>query len=197
MGFKEIREYIINELKSKSLGDCYYHGVNHSLEVENACIDISREEGIFSEKEMELLRIAALSHDIGYTESVENHEILSVDFIIGVMPDFGFSTEDMSMVESLILVTKFPHKPESLLEKIICDADLSYLGTDEYESQASKLKKELVDIQGIRFNTEKEWIEYQASFLEKHKFFTKYACDNYDPYKRKIIDKLRNKLKIL
>ena len=197
MGLKRIRDYIIKELESKSLGDCYYHGSDHSLEVEQACVEISSTEESFSEKEIELLRVAALSHDIGHVESMDNHEVLGCNFIIGIMPSFGYNEDDISLVKSLILVTKFPHKPNSLLEMIICDADLSYIGTEKYNCQADKLKKELIDLHGYKFDDDKTWIEYQVSFLEKHEFFTKYARENYNPNKKAIIEELKNKLILL
>ena len=197
MRLKQIRDFIINELTSKSLGDCYYHGSDHSLEVERACISISEAEESLSAEEVELLRVAALSHDIGHVESMDNHEVLGCNFIIGIMPKYGYTSEDLELVKSLILVTKFPHKPSSLLDKIICDADLSYIGTDKYNCQADKLKKELIELHDFNFENDKVWIEYQISFLEKHKFFTKYARDNYNPNKKMIIKELKNKLTLL
>jgi len=197
MGLKEIRNYIVSELISRSLEDCYYHGADHSLEVEMACVEISKSEESISAEEIELLRVAALSHDIGHILSKENHEKLGCDFVLGIMPDFGYSEEGLAVVESLILATKFPHKPNSLLEMIICDADLSYLGTDKYTCQSEKLKKELVELNGYNFDDEKDWIEYQVSFLEKHKFFTKYAQEHYNPNKNRIIEELKEKLTLL
>ena len=197
MGLDRIRNFIINELTSKSLGDCYYHGSEHSLEVEQACIDISKNEDSLTTREVELLRVASLSHDIGHIESMDNHEVLGCNFIIRTMPNFGYTEEDISLVKSLILVTKFPHKPKSLLENIICDADLSYIGTEKYSCQAEKLKKELVELHNYKFEDEKDWIEFQVSFLEKHVFFTKHAHENYNPTKKIIIEELKNKLTLL
>ena len=194
MEIDKIRNFIIKELTTKSLGDCYYHGTNHSLEVEQACINIAKTEESLTSKEIELLSVAALSHDIGHIESMDDHEVLGCNFIKNTMPNFGYSQEDISLVESLILATKFPHTPKTLLENIICDADLSYIGTDKYNCQADKLKKELSELHNNKFESEKEWIEFQISFLEKHTFFTKYARKNYNPKKQLIIEELKNKL---
>lgn len=194
MRLDKIRKFIINELTSKSLGDCYYHGSEHSLEVEKACVDISKYEDGITDKELELLRIASLSHDIGHIESMDNHEVLGCSFVIRTMPNFGYTEADISLVKSLILVTKFPHKPKTLLEDIICDADLSYIGTENYSCQAEKLKKELVELHNYNFEDEKKWIEFQVNFLEKHVFFTKYAQEKYNPTKKLIIETLKNKL---
>jgi len=194
MEIDKIRDFIINELTHKSLDDCYYHGTDHSLEVERACIEIAKTEKSLTAKEIELLSVAALSHDIGHVVSMDNHEVLGCNFINNIMPDFGYSQEDISLVRSLILATKFPHKPKTLLENIICDADLSYIGTDKYNCQANKLKKELAELHNNKFEDEREWIQFQISFLEKHTFFTEYARKNYNPTKQLIIKTLKNKL---
>ena len=197
MRLDQTREYILEELENKSLGKCYYHGLKHSLEVEQACISISESEISLNEKDIELLRVAALTHDIGHFEKMEDHEVLGCDFVLKFMPKFGYNQEEISVVTSLILATKFPHKPSSLLENIICDADLSYLGNGDYYSQAKKLKNELVELHEYKLDLEKDWINFQIDFLDEHSFFTNYAKNNFDPNKNKIIDELKTKLTLL
>ncbi len=197
MRLEKIRNFIINELGSKSLAGCYFHDMEHSLEVERACIAISENEKDISARELELLRIAALSHDIGHIERMVDHEVLGCSFIIKTMPDFGYSSKDIALVEALILATKFPHSPKTLLENIICDADLSYLGTDDYKVQADKLKKELIELHDFELSDEVKWLKFQIEFLEKHIFFTDYANDNFKMNKKLTIEKLKNKLTLL
>ena len=197
MRLNKIREYITNELSSKSLHECYYHGTDHSLEVEQACIEISKQEKDITPQQIELLRIAALAHDIGHKENMNNHEVLGCNFISKLMPQYGYTNKDVTTVESLIMVTKFPHKPKSLLENIICDADLAYLGSGKYDEQSEKLKKELIELHNFELNDETEWLGFQINFLEKHVFFTKFAKDNYNPNKSLIVQKLKEKLTLL
>ena len=197
MRLNKIREYITHELNSKSLHKCYYHGTDHSLEVELACIEISEQEKNITPLQIELLRIAALSHDIGHIENMDNHEVLGCNFISKLMPQYGYKPEDIAIVETLIMVTKFPHNPKSLLENIICDADLAYLGSGKYNEQSEKLKKELIELHNYELNDDIKWTEFQINFLEKHVFFTKFAKDNYNPNKDKIIQKLKDKLTLL
>jgi|LGVD01.1.fsa_nt_gb predicted metal-dependent HD superfamily phosphohydrolase len=197
MRLEKTRKFIIQELQKKSFNSCYYHGVDHSLEVEEACVAISEKEDGISDYETELLRIAALSHDIGHSEKRNGHEILGCNFIMRFLPGFGYSPEEISLVKGLILATKFPHNPKTLLENIICDADLAYIGLGVYDEQADKLRKELVDVFGYKFDDEEIWINYQIEFLEQHNYFTKYAQDRYDPIKNIVIKNLTEKLTLL
>jgi hypothetical protein len=43
----------------------------------------------------------------------------------------------------LIHVTEIPHKPLNHLQEIICDADLDYLGRNDFQEIADNLKAEL------------------------------------------------------
>ena len=49
-------------------------------------------------------------------------------------------------VTSCINATKMPQSPGSLIEQILCDADLAHLGTDEFSA-----KNELLASRIIRF----------------------------------------------
>jgi putative nucleotidyltransferase with HDIG domain len=198
MRLERIRNFIINELNSKSLGDCYYHhGAEHSLVVEKACISICESEKGLRDIDVELLRIAALTHDIGHAETMVGHEIVGCNFVLKFMPKYGYIDSEVARVRELILATKFPHNPVTLLENIICDADLSYLGNGDYHTQANKLKKELIELHKYEFDDEEKWLKYQVDFLEKHSFFTNFAKENYNPKKKKIIKELKKKLTLL
>jgi len=194
MRLEKTREFIIKNLQSKCLNSSYYHGVEHSIEVEEACILICAKSEKIANKDIELLRIAALSHDIGHSENKIGHEILGCNFITKNLPEFGYSNADILLINNLILATKFPHNPKTILEEIICDADLSYIGSGLYYEQVARLKKESIELHHLNFETEEKWLEYQLSFLKEHTFFTKYAKNNYNPKKKKIIKEITNKL---
>ena len=70
----------------------------------------------------------------------------------------------------MIMATQIPQTPHNKLEQIICDADLDYLGRDDFFTIGNKLFDELC-MYGI-INTELEWNKLQVRFLEKHHYFT-------------------------
>lgn len=191
---EKARLFILEKLNQVFDNDSYYHCVNHALEVESACALISDNISEISEQDQEILSIAALCHDIGYSENFDNHEQLSVDFVTSNLTSFGYNDDEISLISELIFATKFPHKPKNILEQIICDADLSYLGGDSYFEQSSKLKVELEHFNIRKFQTSGDWIEYQLKFLDKHEFHTDYAIANYTQSKNQIVTFLKSKL---
>ena len=55
----------------------------------------------------------------------------------------------------------------------MCDADLDYLGRDDFHEIATRLREELKEHGKI--DSDKQWDEIQVKFLNMHKYFTKTA----------------------
>ena len=68
------------------------------------------------------------------------------------------------------MATRIPQTPLTKLEEIICDADLDYLGRDDFHQIADSLKNELMAFGKIQ--SDKQWGEIQIPLLEKHSYFT-------------------------
>ena len=83
---------------------------------------------------------------------------------------FHFSDEEKELITGIIMATRVPQKPHSLLQKIICDADLDYLGRDDFYSISGELKKEFMHYGFIQ--SEKEWRDMQVRFLGIHHYHT-------------------------
>src|SRR5690606_4215820 len=86
------------------------------------------------------------------------------------LPDYDYTPEQIEVICGMIMATKIPQTPNNKLEKIICDADLDYLGRDDFFDIGNKLCDELC-MYGI-INSENEWNKLQVRFLEHHKYFT-------------------------
>ncbi|RLD53641.1 MAG: guanylate cyclase, partial [Bacteroidetes bacterium] len=76
------------------------------------------------------------------------------------------------------------------LEKIICDADLDYLGRVDYIPVSNNLFKELVAHKIIK-NDINEWNKTQIKFIEKHQYFTKAAKDLREVNKKLRLEEIR------
>lgn len=185
----ESAEEFAIEFFEQHISDKYaYHNLQHTINVVNAVKEICVQEELKSE-EVELLVVAAWFHDLGYNKGAEAHEIRSAEYATQFLEESGFSKEYIEQVKACILSTKYPQKPTTLLEKIICDADLSHLGKDIYWDRCGKVRQELALVKDLIMN-EQEWIDFELEFMQNHQFHTKIGQSLYDKLKQKHIKQL-------
>lgn len=187
-GYIKLRKKIISLLNEKLPEDLYYHGIHHTMDVLHVCNQYIRREKL-GQHDSSLLRLAALFHDIGFIESMKEHEINGAKIAAQMMPEYGFSPEDIKKVQGLILATRIPQSPANYLEKIICDADLDYLGRNDFYQISDLLGKELEVYGNIK--SKMEWNKLQIGFLEAHQYHTEFAVKNRQPKKEKRIAELK------
>jgi uncharacterized protein len=189
--FNQIYEIFFSKLESEMPSYYSYHTPGHTRYVIEKAVLVGKKEKI-KEDELELLKIAALFHDMGFLESRENHEELSCEMVIKELPSWNFRSHEIAKICGMIMATKIPQRPKTLLEKILADADLEYLGTDLYEEGSSRLYKEL-----IYFNpslTEKDWLEIQVKFLNAHHYHTDFCIKNRESKKKEHLKRLKGYL---
>jgi predicted metal-dependent HD superfamily phosphohydrolase len=172
MNIQAAETFILEKLKNELPTNLYYHSFNHVIDVLNAAIQYAEMEKI-SENDTLLLKTAALFHDSGFTIQSENHEELGCDIAKKFLPQFDYKESDIHIICGMIMATKIPQKPNNILEKIICDADLDYLGRDDFWEIGHNLYKEL-EVFGILTN-EVDWNRLQLKFLSTHQYFTQSA----------------------
>lgn len=169
MDFKGAKKYALNRLYSELSPDHYYHHVSHTLDVCKAIIEIAKEEGV-SEEDLLLLRTAGYFHDLGFVKQYFKNEPIAAEIAKDVLPDYGYSNEQIEIIADLILATAVPQKPNNHLEQIICDADLDYLGRVDFYEISQSLLMEWKAFGLVE--SEEEFNQKQVSFFEAHHYFT-------------------------
>ena len=158
----------------KKLGDLdknlTYHNINHTKDVFRQCIRIAEAEGITDLRQIFQLKYAALFHDIGFLHIYAGHEIKSCEMFLEDTRHLNIPQEDNNVITAIIMATRLPQEPHTLLERIICDADLDYLGRDDFFDVADNLQKEFLHFKIVK--DEVEWDNRQIEFLEHHKYHT-------------------------
>lgn len=187
-GYYKLRRTIIDILNSKLSEDLHYHGVHHTLDALKTCKVYLRQNPI-NTHDAKLLRLAVLFHDIGFTETTHDHEQKGVEIAKRMLTDYDFPNEDIDVIMRLILTTKIPQQPKTLLEKIICDVDLDYLGRSDFYEISDQLFRELKALSVI--NNIDEWNKIQIKFLEAHSYHTDFAIKNRQPQKELRIKELK------
>lgn len=165
-----------------------YHGFDHVMDVMEAAERIGKSEGL-SEEDMELLRVAVLFHDSGFLVNPKGHEEIGCDMAEKELPDFGYVKYEIAKICGMIRATKYPHHPAGKMEEIICDADLDYLGRDDFFEIGNKLYRELRARKIL--NTEEEWNRLQVNFLASHHYFTPTALQTRNEKKQENVERVR------
>ncbi|UOE39052.1 HD domain-containing protein [Chryseobacterium oryzae] len=191
MEYEKIKKDILQKLKEHLPEHLSYHSVVHVKDVINAVEKIAIAEGISGE-ELMLLKTAALFHDTGFLYGAKDHEEKSCDIAAEHLPKYGYKDEQIQKIKGMIMATKIPQSPTNHLEEIMADADLDYLGRDDFFTIGNKLFEELTMF-GI-VNSERDWNLLQEKFLESHHFFTQTSIQKRNQKKNENLEIIKSKL---
>ncbi len=191
--YESARCYVLERLEKELPSNLYYHCLSHTRnEVIPAVDQLSAMEKV-DENARLILRTAALFHDLGYVECVEGHETASARIARQVLTGYGYSSDQTNAVCSLIMATRMPRTPQTLLEEILADADLDNLGRADFLQRSLDLRKEWETF-GRRW-TDQEWYLRQLDFLGEHRYFTASARLLRNEQKQQNMQRLRQALR--
>ena len=136
---------------------------------------------------------AACFEDTGYLLTKdESHELKSVEMANTFLNSIGVNEEDIKKIEKCILATKMPQMPDTLVEKIICDADLFNLGTDDFREKNKLLKKEKEALGNMKIDGI-TWRASTISMLNNHQYHTDYCQLLLNKTKAENVNRILNK----
>ena len=167
--FTSIKQPILTRLENELDSRLGYHNITHTLDVLEQAEVLAEQEKVTDKHDLLLLKIAAVFHDSGFLFVYKNHEEKSCEIASESLRNV-FSKEDIKKVFGMIMATKIPQTPNTLLEQIICDADLDYLGRNDFEPISRNLYKEFLTFKIIPEDI--IWDHVQIKFFESHHYFT-------------------------
>lgn len=189
MDYRAAKQFILSKLRTELSDKLYYHGVHHTLDVLKMASEICSGEGVGG-RELVLVKTAALFHDSGFVKNKHlGHEYEGCLIVRDVLPGFDYSSGDIDIICGMIMATKIPQTPANLLEEIICDADLDYLGRDDFYAIGDSLFDELQAYHIIE--GEQAWNRLQVSFLTAHAFHTRTNKLLREPVKQRYLEELK------
>lgn len=185
---QEVENYVVEFFATNFSKDYVFHDLEHTRQVVQAAMEIGQGYQL-AEKDMTTLLLAAWFHDLGYSQGPANHEDRSIQYAVAFLEKKDFPAEDLQRVRGCIESTRVPQQPKTLLEQILCDADLSHLGQETYWERTGKVRQEMVFVQGTVMD-DREWVDFEINFLQQHRFHTLVAAQLYDEEKQRHIRQL-------
>lgn len=147
-----------------------YHSLEHTRDdVLPAAERLAALAGVVQD-DLLLLRTAACYHDIGFVESSTDHELHSARLAIHTLPRFGYNSDQLEVIRSIILATQESSHPDTLLEALMADADLDVLGRDDFFERNQALRAELAAAGAVMDDA--AWYARQFEFLQAHRYHT-------------------------
>lgn len=196
MDLISLKETVLQLLREKTPEIYTYHSDAHTIDVLKAVENLIPHFDLDIETAL-LIQAAALLHETGMTTSAKDHEAASVAIAVELLPRFGFNATQIARIGEMILATAMPQKPQTTAAQILCDADLDYLGRDDYFISSHKLRLEWIKTKN--YTSELFiWYQFQYQFLSEHSYFTAAARSLRQPGKMqniKALDQLIHKVK--
>lgn len=158
-----------------------YHNLNHTERVVKATEVIGVENGL-KEDDLEILKIAAWFHDVGYSKGCDQHEESGAKIAEEFLNKHGYSKDKTQKVLDCILATKMPQAPKDLMEEVLCDADMYHLACSDYDEMSERMHKEIEKVNDKKINIS-AWNEMNFKFFKDHEYFTPYARKFLQPIK--------------
>jgi len=186
--FTDMQEVILDKLEKELPDYLYYHNVKHTVDIVTEVELIGWGEGC-SDEEILLLKTAGLFHDAGHTIAYDNHEFHGTQMAREMLPKYNYSPEQIEIICSIIMATKLPPRPKNLLENIICDSDLDYLGRSDFIPVSNTLYEELKAQNKI--GSLNDWNKLQVKFISGHQYFTQTARSLREVNKQQQIERIQ------
>jgi predicted metal-dependent HD superfamily phosphohydrolase len=181
-------EHHIKDFFAANLAASYiFHDPEHTAQTVSAAKIIG--EGFrLDERDMLVLMLATWFHDTGYVQGPIDHEERSCAnaelFLRGKITEL-----ELADVLGCIRATKVPQNPQSLLQQVICDADLSHLGMETYWDRNSRLRQEFTLTRDMVMS-DQDWVDFEINFMLTHEYHTVVAQELFNKRKAKHIQQL-------
>lgn len=158
-----------------------YHNLTHTQRVVRYALEIG-EHTALSAEQMEVLLLAAWTHDIGYAEGFDHHEERSKALVVAFLRDLAVPADLLVQVLVCIDATKVPQRAATLTAEVLADADLAHLAAQDCMQTSEQLRQELSKIHG--HIEPLEWLKGSANFFVNHTYLTPYGCQVLAPQKQ-------------
>ena len=186
-------QVLVTDLLSNKLSKSIrFHTLLHTQEVVAACEKLADYHQL-GEDDRTALIVAAWFHDSGYTSGeAKDHETRSIEIVTEFLNTHHASEDLKNKIIGCINATRIPQSPSTTIERLICDADLFHLGTDDFKEKNNLLREEFKEFSGKDIS-KKDWRKINIRFLEGHQYVTEYGKEKLQPVKELHLAELKEK----
>jgi predicted metal-dependent HD superfamily phosphohydrolase len=185
---KNIQKHVLNYLKKAKDPDRRYHNAEHTR-LASRYTDMLARHYKLNDSDHTVVMTASWFHDMGYLTESEDPEQASAKLADSFLIKSNMDTAMIEAVKSCILATKNPQSPANLIEQIVCDGQLFYMGTEHFFEDNKLLRKEWMLLNKRRIS-KIEWNKSTALFMAQHTYCTDYGQSELNRIKAQNLDDL-------
>ncbi|GAA3986561.1 Pycsar system effector family protein [Hymenobacter antarcticus] len=190
---KEAQAYVVDLLSREVPPQLTYHSLRHTEAVAKECRTLAA-AATLGPDDTEALLLAAWFHDVGYLDVYDGHEFRSMERAAAWLTEHGVDAGRVTLISEMIKTTHRDETPETELQKLLVDADMSNLAREDFRSSAELLRTEWELVLGQTY-TSPEWAELQLNFMTTHKYLSDAGKERYRKDFKKNIEEQRDQLK--
>jgi predicted metal-dependent HD superfamily phosphohydrolase len=185
----EVQKYALSFFEAHSKEQLLYHNVSHTKGVVSKALLIGNHYKL-TEHDLFVVSTAAWFHDLGYYfNDGTHHEEKGVGMAAKFLEEAHLDKEIIAAVKNCILATKMPQNPRTLLEQIVCDADLFHLGTEEFMAENSVIHKEVEQASNTTIS-EENWYKSTIQLMMSHHYHTTFCASLLNKKKQENLEML-------
>lgn len=186
----EVEKYVTGLLTKELPEGLVYHNLEHTLRVVKQVEIIGINENL-SKEEMNIVKIAAWFHDVGYLEKYMDHEKVSIKIATDFLKGKGIGTDSIEQITECINSTVVPQDPKDKISAVLCDADMMHMGMEKYPDIIKKLRKEW-KIMGINSLSKKMFQKASIDALRNHHYHTDFCQGEITRIKERNLDRMES-----
>ena len=190
---KEAQTYVVDLLTREVPPQLTYHSLRHTEAVVKECRTLATAANLGPD-DTEALLLAAWFHDVGYLDAYDGHELRSMERASAWLTEHGVPAARVQLIAEMIKATHRDETPETELQKLLVDADMSNLAREDFRSSAELLRTEWELVLGQTY-TSPEWAELQLNFMSNHKYRSEAGKERYRKDFKKNTEEQRDQLK--
>jgi len=189
---RETALYVEEYMKAHLPENIVFHNYNRTSKIARICDTLSIQSDLNGNEKI-LLHLAALFIDIGFCDDPKKSAAASARHARNYFMQKGLDVGTIKIITESIEAIGYPQQPVSLVAQYLCDADMYYLGSNNYPLDTELLRKEISLVDKVNFS-DLDWIKRQLQVLENHTYFTAEARKLFKKRKRNNILLLQNQL---
>jgi predicted metal-dependent HD superfamily phosphohydrolase len=170
-----------------------YHTLAHTAYVVKQARNLADDAKLSPEQTEELL-LAAWFHDTGYLDTYDGHEYKSMDRAAAWLQQKNYDPARIEDIKNMIRATHRDESPNTELEKMLVDADMSNLAADDFRARAELIRNEW-ELALDKSYTTPDWAELQLNFMLAHKYQSEAGKARYKKCLKNNIEDQRDHLK--